>query len=128
MTPISTKSKNECCLFSYSSADEAMKNRQLEEIEHFGGDGEGYSWDEGSCKLYKCMNCSALWLNYSIKFEAMRYEDDSSSYSCFIPVTNRDEAREFFNKYSYMLGARDHDYKGRKIWFSSQLLKWNWVK
>jgi hypothetical protein len=121
------KQKN-CCLFSHRTAHDAMMSRPFEELEHFYGDGEGYSWDNGSRKLYRCIHCGALFLNYKITFKAMRYEDDDTTYVCNIPVDDREEALNFFNKYSYMLSAKDHPYKGQKIWFSSSQRGWDWVK
>jgi hypothetical protein len=123
-TPMQTKHGRECCLFSsFSTAHDAMKNRQFEEIEHFGGKGEGYSWEDGSLKLHRCKNCGALFVGYKIDFRAMTYEDDEESYSYFFPVGSRSDALEFIDKNIGKVGLKD-SYTGTKIWYDSD--KWNW--
>ena len=125
-TPVQIKHGNECCLLSYNTAHEAMMKRTLEEIEHFGGgDGEGYSWDDGSRKLCRCKNCGALFLNYSIRFLSMTYEQDEKSYSYYIPVASREQALEYNEKYIGSFGLSD-SYMGKKIWFDGK--KWCWDK
>ena len=114
-----------CCLFSYQTANEAMQNRVLEEVENFGGEGEGSSWSDGSKKLCRCSNCGALFLNYRIRFLAMGYDSDTISYSYFLPVASRSDALEYMGKYIRSVGLED-SYIGKKIWFDGS--KWCWNK
>ena len=114
-----------CCLFSYSTANEAMKYRDFEEIENFGGEGEGYSWGDGSQKLYRCRRCGALFLNYKIRFLAITNDSDDISYSYLLPVASRDEALNYMDKYIGSVGLKD-SYKGKRIWFDGS--KWCWYK
>lgn len=114
-----------CCVFNYATVDEAWKNFNFEVVEDFGGEGEGYSWSDGSLKLCRCKNCGALFLNYKIRFLAMTYEQDEIIYSYFLPVVNRDEAIECMEKYIGSVGLKD-SYNGKKIWFDGR--KWCWNK
>jgi uncharacterized C2H2 Zn-finger protein len=120
------KDSNLCCSFSYHIVGEAMQNRKFETIEKLGGgDGEGYSWKDGSRELCKCKNCGALFLNYKIKFLAMTYEQDEINYSYYFPVKNREEALEYSDKYIGDTGLSEL-YRGKKIWFDGK--KWCWNK
>ena len=119
-----------CCLFSFETASEAIKNSNFSIIENFGGEGEGFSWRSGNKKLCKCKMCDASFLEYEMKFLAMNYEKDDSevNYVYYLPVENRNEAIEYIEKYlnSGAIASKDSPYKGKKIWFSSFELKWNW--
>ena len=114
-----------CCLFSYNTVDEAMKNSKFEVVDDFGGEGEGYSFNDGNRKLCRCKNCGALFLNYKIRFLAMTYEQDEISYNYFLPVANRNEALEYIDSYIGSVGMKD-SYEGKKIWFDGS--KWCWKK
>ena len=115
-----------CCKFSYRSVDDALNSSDFEVVEDFGGEGEGYSWSDGSKKLCRCSNCGALFLNYRMKFLAMTYDTDDIGYSYYLPVSSRDEALEYVDKYIVLLGVKDSPYKGKKIWFDGS--KWCWNK
>ena len=116
----------ECCLFTRCSFGDVGKGLPFIEIENIGGgDGEGYSWDDGIRKLCRCKNCGALFLSYEIRFLAMTYEQDDISYRYFLPVANRDEAIEYMEKYIGSVGLKD-SYNGKKIWFDGS--KWCWEK
>ena len=93
--------------------------------ENFGGDGEGYSWNDGSRKLCRCKNCGALFLNYKIKFLAMTDEQEELNYNYFLPVASREQALEYNEKYINSAGLSD-SYEGKKIWFDGT--KWSWKK
>ena len=112
-----------CCLFSCRTADEAIKKHTLTVTEDFGGEGEGYSWEDGSRKLLKCKNCGALFLEYRIKFLAMTDEQDEISYRYLLPVVNRKEALEYIDKYIGSVGLSD-SYQGKRIWFNGR--EWLW--
>ena len=114
-----------CCVFNYATVDEAMKDNKLEAVENFGGEGEGYSWSDGSRKLCRCSNCGALFLNYAIRFLAMTYDSDEIRYSYYLPVSSRDEALEYLKKFIGAAGLSD-TYDGVKIWFDGR--KWCWTK
>jgi hypothetical protein len=127
-TPVQTKYDNECCLFSYSTAHEAMMNRSFEEIEDFssfGSDGEGYSWGDGIRRLCRCKKCGALFLHYKMNFLPMTYEQDDVGYSYYFPVTTRTEALEYSEKHIAPTGLKDL-YNGMKIWFDGK--EWCWDK
>ena len=113
-----------CCLFSYRTAGEAMKNRSFAVAENFGGKGEGYAWSDGSRKLCRCKNCGALFLNYEIRFLAMSYDSDDIKYSYYLPVSSREEALEYMDKYIGAAGLKD-SYEEKKIWFDGS--KWCWT-
>ena len=114
-----------CCMFSCNTASEAMKNRDFEDVEDFGGEGEGYSWSAGNRKLLRCRSCGALFLNYRIKFLSMVHDSDNITYSYLLPVASRSEAFEYMDKYIGPVGLKD-SYEGLKIWFDGS--KWCWEK
>jgi len=101
-----------CCIFENS----IHGSKGFDEIEHFCGDGEGYSWKDGKLSLCKCTGCGALLLSYSINFLPMVYDDDGVNYRYYFPVEGREEALEFIDKYIGQLGLCD-SYKGQKIWY-----------
>jgi len=115
-------SMKECCLFSSCTFDERGQVLPFIDMEDFGGgDGEGYSWDDGSRKLCRCQNCGALFLNYKIKFLAITFEQNDISYNYFLPVVNRKQALKYNQKYIDSTGLKD-SYRGKKIWFNGS--KW----
>jgi len=114
-----------CCIFSYSTVDEALDGSPFAVVEDFGGAGEGYSWMNGSRKLCMCENCGALFLCYKIKFLSMGYDSDEKSYTYYLPVNNRAEALAYCEKYIGSTGLSD-SYNGKKIWFNGT--KWCWQK
>jgi len=119
-----TEIVKKCCLFSTRTFGERGKGLPFDEIENLGGgDGEGYSWGDGSRKLCRCKNCGALFLNYEIRFLAMNYEQDDISYSYYLPAANREQALEYNEKYIGATGLKD-SYTGEKIWFNGS--KWCW--
>ena len=114
-----------CCIFSCTTAWEAVRSSSFEAVEEFGGEGEGYSWSDGCKKLLRCKNCGALFLNYRMKFLAMGYSSDDISYSYYLPVSNRVEAIEYMNKFMES-GRLSDSYDKIKIWFDGA--KWCWNK
>ena len=118
-----------CCLFSYSTPDEAMNRRDFEVVEDFGGEGEGYSWSDGNKTLCRCENCGALFLKYEMTFLAMTYDQDDISYVYYLPVTSRDEALQYIDMYfdtkKGSIHSKDSSYKGKKIWFNGKDWCWN---
>ena len=124
-----------CCIFSYNTVDEALKPGIFEEVEDFGGEGEGYSWSDGHMELCRCKNCGALFLSYRMNFLAMTYDSDDKRFSAYLPVASHDEALEYVDKYRLYdakdryigsLIAKDSQYKGKIIWFDGS--KWRWNK
>ena len=114
-----------CCIFSHNTAWEAIRNSDFETVEDFGGEGEGYSWSDGSRKLCRCKNCNALFLKYKMRFLAMSYDSDYISYSYYLPVASREEAVEYMDKY-LGTGRLADSYDKTKIWFDGS--KWSWKK
>ena len=106
-----------------------MKNRDFDDVEDFGGAGEGYTWGDGNRKLLRCRNCGALFLNYRISFLSMGYDSDSITYSYLLPVAGRSEALEYMDKYIGPVGLSD-SYEGLKIWLdtSKEPVTWRWNK
>ena len=105
-----------CCLFSYGSADEAMKSSSLEIVEDFGGAGEGYTWEVGRWALHRCTDCGAYFINYAMKFLAMSSDQDEIRYRYLFPVTERGEALKYRGK-AMSVSELKELYTGRDTWF-----------
>ena len=114
----------QCCLFSYDTVDEAVKNMGFEEIENYGGSGEGYSWNDGRRALIRCGKCGALFLRQDQEFLSMSYADDSIRYVYLFPFATRQEAMEYNAKYKGFEWV--NSYSSQKIWFDGS--KWCWNK
>jgi len=102
-----------------------MRDSRFDAIEDFGGNGEGYSWSDGSRKLYQCRNCGALFLNYRIKFLSMGYDSDSIVYDYYLPASNRTTALDVIETYIGATGLKE-SYTGNRIWFNGSV--WCWEK
>jgi len=113
-----------CCLFTTRTFGEPGKGLPFRELENLGGgDGEGFSWKDGSRKLCCCANCGALFLNYRMKFLEMIYDSGTITYNYYIPVADREQALEYSEKYIGDYGL-DKLYIGKKIWYDSK--KWHY--
>ena len=122
-----SKHGKECCLFAGRTFAEQALGLSFTVIEDLGGgDGEGYSWSDGSKKLCQCMKCGALFLSYKIRFLSMSmgHDYDEVNYCYYLPVGSRDEALELVDKYIGAIGLSEQ-YKGKKIWFDGNM--WNFI-
>jgi len=112
-----------CCLFSYPTADAAAKHMNFEVVEDYGGDGEGYSWDDGRRALIRCNKCGALFLRQKLTFLSMGYDSEEVRYIHLFQFANCEEALEYNAEHTAGLDWLD-SFEGKKIWFNGS--QWCW--
>jgi hypothetical protein len=116
-------SPRQCCLFSYSNANKAVKKMDFEIVEEYGDvflDKMGtvvhflHTWDDGHRTLIRCKKCGALFLRQCSEFHNMCDDSGDSHYTCWFPVACREEALIYNEKYSGL--DLEREYSGVWIW------------
>jgi len=126
----------QCCLFSYPTAEEAAKNMQFEVVEDYGfafynPDGSVkhylYTWDDGHRELLRCKRCGALFLRQSSEYHDMSGGDDCY-YTDYYPVSNHEEALAYNEKYNGFTLERSFEGLIIKQDNKSTGITWHWNK
>jgi ribosomal protein L32 len=122
---VSLKLHEHCCIFAFPTASMAIENLVIKEVENYGGEGEGFSWNDGMRALVHCVNCGALFLRHKVKFLAMSYDMDEITYVDYFAFPGREEAFDYNEKYKKDGLLLRSQFKGLKIWFNGREWQWN---